>query len=162
MVVEFGDFECPFCARFERAFREVKARYGRKVALVFLDDPLSIPRFALPAARAARCAGIQDRFGQYHDALFAHQDSLGLKPWTSYAIDAGVGDTVAFARCTRSNAAVTQVQAGQALAAKLGIRATPTIIVNGWRFATPPSDSLLLAVVAGVIAGKSVEDAIKQ
>ena len=56
-VVEFGDFECPFCRRFEMTYRSVKARFGRSVALVFVSYPLTnVHRFAAPADRAASCA----------------------------------------------------------------------------------------------------------
>lgn len=160
-VVEFGDFECPFCRQFAQAFHDVRARYGADVALVFVDYPLTrIHRFALPSARAAACANDQGRFAAFHDAVYEKQDSLGLKSWVSYAVDAGVTDTMAFERCNASNAPVLAVETGQALGKRLQIRGTPTVFINGWRLSRPPDDSLLAALAAGIFAGRDVPAAI--
>jgi protein-disulfide isomerase len=92
-IVEFGDFECPFCRRADSVFRIVKQKYGAEVALVYVHYPLPMHRFAIPAARAAECAGEQDRFAEMHDALFSKQDSLGLKSWMSFASETAIRDT---------------------------------------------------------------------
>jgi protein-disulfide isomerase len=141
-IVEFGDFECPFCKKFHAAYSGLQKEYGNDVALVFVHYPLSIHRFARPAARAAECAGAQGSFTRFYDALFDKQDSLGLKPWTSYAIEAGVRDTLAFVRCASDTITVARVEAGRALGEKIGVQATPTVIVNGWRLGWVPYDTL--------------------
>jgi protein-disulfide isomerase len=104
-------------------------------------------RFALGAARATECARGEDKFGSMVDALFNKQDSLGLKSWVSYGVDAGLRDTAAFARCMSSSASISSVEAGRSLGRRMEVNGTPTIIVNGWRFQAPPYDSLA-AVVA--------------
>jgi protein-disulfide isomerase len=152
-VVEFADFECPFCRRFELSFRAAKKQFGRNVALVFVHFPLPMHRFAIPAARAAECAREHGRFAEFREALYDKQDSLGLKAWASYARDVGIRDTVEFAKCNSGSATVAQIAAGQTLATKLGVRATPTVVINGWRFYTPPSDSALAQIVAAALAG---------
>lgn len=154
-ITEFADFECPFCMRFAKRYNGLKAKYGDKLSLVFVHDPLtSIHRFAAPAARAAECAAEQGRFESYHDALYAAQDSLGLKPWSAYAVVADVRDTVGFAKCIRDRVQFPLIEAGSALASKLGVRGTPTILVNEWQYAQVPSDSALEAAIKDALAGK--------
>jgi protein-disulfide isomerase len=152
-VVEFGDFECPFCRSADTLVRRVMRSRKSSVSLIFVDYPLRMHRFALPAARAAECAASQGRFSAFHDRLFERQDSLGLKTWVSFAEDAGVRDTAAFARCVTATSAVPFVQAGLAAGDRLGIRGTPTFLINGWRLASPPSsgqqlDSLITALAS--------------
>ncbi len=141
-VTEFADLECPYCKRFHSAFEELRRKRGQDVALVYIHFPIAAHRFARPAARASECALAQGRFGAFQDAIYGKQDSLGLKPWSSYAVDAGVADTVAFNRCARDTARVARVEDGLAVGRSIGVQGTPTIIINGWRFAIPPYDSL--------------------
>ena len=75
-IVEFGDFQCPFCKKSEDSIKQVRAKYADKVRLVYMDFPLSFHPNALPAAEAARCAGDQGKFWQFHDALFDAQPNL--------------------------------------------------------------------------------------
>jgi protein-disulfide isomerase len=72
--VEFSDFECPFCNQVQGTLKQIMESYSRDVRLVFKHLPLEGHRNSLPAARAAFCAGEQDRFWQFHDALFARRD----------------------------------------------------------------------------------------
>jgi protein-disulfide isomerase len=154
VIVEFSDLECPFCKRFhETALSSARARFGDKIALVFIDLPIPGHRFARPAARAAHCAGRQGRFGEYVEATFAKQDSLGLKAWTSIAVDAGVPDTSAFRSCNQETTALAVIDSGLAVGKRFNIGATPTVFVNGWRFPVPPTDSTL---------NKTIEVALKE
>ena len=75
-VIEFADFQCPFCKRSEDAVKAIHEKYGDRIQLVFMDFPLSFHPHAMPAANAARCANAQGKFWQYHDALFADQSKL--------------------------------------------------------------------------------------
>jgi protein-disulfide isomerase len=153
-VIEFGDFECPFCRTSDSIYRDVKKRFGREVALVFIHYPLRMHRFAMPAARAAECANDQGRFGELHDVIYDKQDSLGLKSWASYARDAGVPDTARFARCAAAVALMPRVDAGLALGKKVGVRGTPTVIVNGWRYSAPPQAEEFVRVIGALLAGR--------
>ena len=124
------------------AGNELPPSVRSKIALVFVHFPLSMHRFATPAARAAKCARVENRFPKLVEALFNKQDSLGLKTWVSYGIEAGIIDTAAFAQCAASKANFSPIEAGIALGKRLQVTRTPTVIVNGWRFASPPYDSL--------------------
>jgi protein-disulfide isomerase len=159
-IVEFGDFECPFCRKFATAYEGVKQAFGSNVTLVFVDDPLTMHRFAAPAARAAQCAASQGRFDAFYKVVYQKQDSLGLKPWSSFAYDAQVPDTTRFTKCNQASGPVHTVVLGKALATKLGVNGTPTILINGWRLSSPPDDSTLEHVVAGTLHGVNVRDAI--
>lgn len=153
-ILEFADFECPYCRRFEASYRAVKERLPRQTNLVFVHLPLtSIHRFAMPAARAAECARLQGRFQAFHDLLYQKQDSLGLISWSSMASQAGVADTLAFLRCNLSRDSMPAITDGLAEAAKLNIHSTPTLIVNGWLVPTPAGDSTLIALVRAAAHG---------
>ena len=98
-IMEFGDYECPACRLFHSSLREVMTAFPHDVAFLFVHFPLDYHRFALPAARAAECSMSLGRFREMHDVLYAKQDSLGVKTWSSFASSAGLEDTVAFAAC---------------------------------------------------------------
>ncbi|MGH7468455.1 MAG: DsbA family protein [Longimicrobiales bacterium] len=154
VVVEFGDFECPFCKRFTTEMETLKEEYGNRVALVYVHYPLRTHRFARPAARAAECAAEQSRFGEFHDELFERQDSLGLKSWLSYAIEAGVQDEAAFGRCVDRSDPVPLIERGLEVGKKLGVTGTPTIVINGWRYPPGMDAQTLHAAVSAALAGK--------
>jgi protein-disulfide isomerase len=158
-IIEFSDFECPFCKRFHNSYAEVKKKYGRKVSLLFVHAPITSHRFAMPAARAAECAREQSRFVEYVDVIFAKQDSLGLKSWMAYAADAGVADSGRFRVCNESDKQVSRIVKGLELSAKIGLQGTPTILINGWRYSRPPLDSLD-RIVARLVAEVPVTRAI--
>src|SRR5579863_5914338 len=75
-MVEFSDFQCPFCKRTEPTIKELRAKYGDKIRLVYLDFPLSFHNHSLDAAKAGRCANEQGKFWEMHDAMFADQAKL--------------------------------------------------------------------------------------
>ena len=122
-IIEFADFECPFCRSFNRTVQTLTTKYPRDVAVYFVHLPLSFHRFARPAARAAECAYGQGRFGPFVDRAFEKQDSLGLKSWVSYAREAGVHDTVGYATCVSDTATLHAVEAGVAMAERFGVQA---------------------------------------
>jgi len=153
-VIEFGDLECPFCARFNKAVRAVRRSHPSDVSLVFVHMPLSIHRFARPAARAVECASRVGRAEALLDLLFEKQDSIGLKSWSDFAVASGVSDVDRFGRCVSEKAPVSRIEAGVALGQKLGVQATPTVIVNGWRYPIPPSEEVLTAAVDSIMAGR--------
>lgn len=114
-IVEFADFECPFCRRFHATYADLKRRFGDDLSLVFIHYPLGSHRFARPAARAAECAATRGRFGDYARLLYLKQDSLGLKSWGSFAFEAGIQDTLAFSRCAIDTVVVQRIENGLAL-----------------------------------------------
>ena len=131
-IVEYSDFQCPFCARFSATLRELRARHPDRVQIVYRHFPLtSIHPHAAAAAAAAECAGVQGRFEAYHDLLFAQQDSIGTRDWSRFAADAGVPDLAAFGRCVSSPAPGNRVSRDITSARELKVEVTPTIVVNG-------------------------------
>jgi len=161
-IVEFADFECPFCRRFTNSFTSVHEKFGDKVALVFVHYPLvNLHRFAMPAAKSAECAAEQGQFAEFHDELFAKQDSLGLKTWSAFARDAGVKDLVAFDRCNVGLNHSRRIDQGVALAKKLGLHATPSVFINGWQFPSPPSDSTLSVLINAFLTGQDPQNSIR-
>ena len=161
-VVEFMDLECPYCRKFNASVRALRQKYGSKVAVIVVHYPLDMHRFAHPAARAAECANDHGRFESFFNLVYEKQDSLGLKSWASYASEAGVRDTAAFTRCASATAAVPRIDTGLTLAKKIAADATPTVIVNGWRYFMPPNDAELERVVATLLAGKTPFDSVRR
>lgn len=141
-IVEFADFECPYCARFQRAFKAVQDTFANNVALLVVQSPVPGHRFARPAALAAECAAKQGLYAAYHDALYEKQDSLGLKSWVSLAVQSGVADTVQFKACIDSGNSLSLIDASSAEARRRNVSGTPTVLINGWRYPEPPHDSL--------------------
>jgi protein-disulfide isomerase len=130
-IVEFSDFQCPYCRRFAREVLEPLRRRDSRVALVYRHWPLSIHQHAVEAAVASECAADQDRFERFHDLLFEGQESIGSRSWTSFAMAAGVSDTAAYRTCLANEATRKRVEADRQLALALKARGTPTFVVNG-------------------------------
>jgi protein-disulfide isomerase len=131
-IVEFSDFQCPFCARTHPAVEAVRRRHPERVAVLYRHFPLdAIHPYARPAAVAAECAAEQGRFGEFATLLFARQDSLGATPWSRFAAGAGVPDTAAFARCVRQSRTMPAVDRDAKVGAATRIEVTPTLVING-------------------------------
>ena len=154
-LLEFADFECPFCASFHKDLKTLRAQYPTEVALTFVHFPLPMHRFAEPAARVAECAGDQGRFETMHDLLFEQQDKFGLKAWSKFASEAGVADSGAFESCIKRTEAIPRVTEGKALGNQLDIQGTPTVVINGWKLGRPPTLDELDRMVKSILVGKS-------
>ena len=154
VVVEFADLECPACKQFHTRLEKAAAELDTDVGLVMLHFPLDTHRFARPAARALECAAAAGAAARFVDLAYAKQDSFGLKPWTGYAAEAGVRDTVAFAACARETAPVERVERGRRIGEAMDLHGTPAVIINGWRFPSPPNDSQLRGAIKALMAGK--------
>jgi protein-disulfide isomerase len=128
-IVEFSDFECPFCKQVQSALKQVVETYGREVRLVFKHLPLEGHRNSLPAARAAYCAAEQDRFWQFHDALFA-AGNLSPPVFEQIASDLGLG-LPKFQECVASERSRAAVVKDIEAAGLLRLDSTPSFVVNG-------------------------------
>ncbi|HEU4994382.1 MAG TPA: thioredoxin domain-containing protein [Gemmatimonadaceae bacterium] len=117
--------------------------------------PLSYHRVARPAAQAAECAEKQGRFGEFVDAIYRNQDSLLLKSWNSFAKDAGVLDVRGFEACSNAATTFARIDSGAAFAKRWGLRGTPTVLVNGWRFGAAPQASEMYQLIDDLLAGKA-------
>jgi protein-disulfide isomerase len=130
-LVEFSDFQCPFCQRVAPTLKELRARYGDRLRIVWKDFPLTqIHPQAFDAAQAGLCARDQGKFWEYHDQLFANQAALQPDALKKYAADAGM-DAAAFSACLDSNKYQPRVQASMDAGSQLGIGSTPTTFING-------------------------------
>lgn len=154
-LIEFADFECPYCADFHKRLKALRATHPAQVSVTFIHFPLDGHRFALSAARASECAAEQGHFEAMQDQLFAGQQSFGLQPWKDYAKSAGVPDLAAFDACVGRTEHVARIESGKLAGARLDIKGTPTLIVNGWRLPSPPTAEVLDAMVKAVVDGKS-------
>ena len=106
--------------------------------LVFKDRPLASHALARPAHEAARCAGAAGKYWEYHDLLFEEQPAFERADLLLYATDVGL-DRNDFARCLDEHRYLRDVDADVEQAVMLGIRATPTLLVNGRRIVGPPT-----------------------
>ncbi|HXD90671.1 MAG TPA: thioredoxin domain-containing protein [Candidatus Binataceae bacterium] len=138
-VVEFSDFQCPYCRAAENSVKQIKAKYGDKIKFIYLDFPLGFHEHAMDAARASRCAGDQDKFWQYHDALFADQSKLAAADLKATAVKLGL-DGKKFDGCMAKQTPDASIKADLAQGQALGVTGTPTFFINGRQLvgAQPP------------------------
>ncbi len=132
-IVEWADFECPFCGMASPALGKIVKQYGDKVRIVFKNYPLSSHEHSEEAARAAVAAGMQGKFWQLHDLMFANQQQLDEKGIEGLAKQVGL-DLVKFKADQKSEAVADSVAADRKQAEKLGLRGTPMIYINGRYF----------------------------
>ncbi|MDG9701475.1 Na+/H+ antiporter NhaA [Streptomyces sp. DH37] len=143
-LVEYGDFECPFCARATGVARELRERFGDDLRYVFRHLPLpDVHPHAELAARAAVAADAQGRFWEMHDLLFTHHEHLEIEDIVGYAAELGL-DVEAFLRDLDDERTAARVRADAASAEASGARGTPTFFVGGRRH-TGPYDAETLA-----------------
>jgi protein-disulfide isomerase len=129
-IVEFTDYQCPYCHRAQAVIDEVMARYRDKVRLVHLDFPLEGHPGAIPAARAARCAGEQGRFWDYHRSLMTAPGPLDDADLKRRAAGLGLRDGD-FAACVSSPRHDEAIRASFDHGSSLGVSGTPAYFVNG-------------------------------
>jgi protein-disulfide isomerase len=130
-VVEFSDFECPFCKQAHPTLKQLLERYPGKVRLAYRDFPLdSIHPQARRAAEAARCAHDQGKFWEYHDVLFTQSPRLGTDDLRRYAEQVGL-DVTKFDGCVAAGVHKAGVQRDLDEGNRLGITGTPAFFING-------------------------------
>ncbi|MBT3435866.1 MAG: DsbA family protein [Nitrospinaceae bacterium] len=132
-VVEYSDFECPFCARFFRqTLPEIEKNYIKtgKVKFVYKDYPLvRIHKKAFKAAEAAQCAGDQGKYWEMHDTIFKNKKAMAEKDLHAHAKMIGL-DEVKFMACLNGGGKKAGVREDIAEAVKAGIRGTPTFLIG--------------------------------
>jgi protein-disulfide isomerase len=129
-IVQFSDYQCPYCSRVEPTVSQVMDEYKGKVRVVWKDLPLPMHPNALPAAIAARAAGEQGRFWDMHDKLFANQQSLGRPTYERLAQELKL-DLPRFKAALDAEKHKAEIQADAAQAATLGASGTPAFFING-------------------------------
>ncbi len=130
-IVEFSDYECPFCRRWhQEVYEPLLAAYPGKIKLVYRNLPLtSIHPDAMAAAEAAMCAGEQDAYWPYHEKLFG-SESLGSQVYTKYAQELSL-NMDKFQACVEDQKYKAAIEADSDFAVNLGVRSTPTFFING-------------------------------
>ncbi len=130
-IIEFSDYQCPYCQTwYQQVYEQLLASYPNQIRFVYRDLPLPMHPESIPAAEAADCAGEQDAYWKYHDALFGGQYGLNRAAYEQYAADLGL-DAKAFTDCLDSQRYQDEIQADAREATSVGINSTPTFVVNG-------------------------------
>lgn len=130
-IIEFSDFQCPFCKRVLPVLTQLLEQYAGKVKLAFRDFPLAnIHPQAQKAAEAAHCAGEQGKYWEYHDLLFERQETLPTANLVEYAQGLGLNSQV-FQTCLESSKYKAKVERNHADGMKAGITGTPAFFING-------------------------------
>ena len=130
VIVEFADYECPYCQRIHPELKKLQEEFTGKVALAFKDFPLPMHPRAAKAAEAARCAAEQGKFWEFHDMLFDNNQKLELAQLKEYArvlkLDAG-----RFDECLDTGKQTASVQKDFVDGQRLGLTGTPGFFING-------------------------------
>jgi protein-disulfide isomerase len=129
-IVEFSDFNCPYCQRFQQqTFQPLLDAFPDQIRFVYRDFPIT-SQDSFYAAQAAECAGDQDAYWEYHDALFSGVHGLGNSAYRQYAEELGL-DADALMACVDEGRYAEEVQADAQDASSLGVSGTPTFFING-------------------------------
>jgi protein-disulfide isomerase len=129
-MVEFSDFECPFCGRVVPTIEKIKQTYGDKVRLVFRQFPLQIHPHAAKAAEASLCAREQGKFWEMHDAMFGDQHNLSVAQLKAKAKSIGL-DTAQFDQCLDKGKYTDTVKSDVKAGMIAGVSGTPAVFING-------------------------------
>jgi protein-disulfide isomerase len=158
-LVEYGDFECPFCGRSYPAVRQIRAELGDRLRFVFRHFPRPEHPHARHAAEAAEAASAQGHFWEMHDQLFEHQAALTDGDLARYAADLGL-DVERFRRELASHTYAERVQRDIQSGAHSDVHGTPTFFINGVKHEGPDTfDDLMNALRLQLPeAGESFDD----
>jgi protein-disulfide isomerase len=152
-IVEFGDFQSPFCKMEESALQQVRDRYRDQVRLVFKDFPPLTSKEAVQAAEAARCANEQGKFQQFRDALYADQSKLAVPDLKETARRLRL-DSAKFDSCLDNGKYSSAIEEDIEEGLRLGVRSAPTFVVNGQLHAGIQSTAGFEAIIDPEIQGR--------
>ena len=148
-IVEYGDYECPYCGKAYPATRQLMQTLGDELRFVFRNFPLNtIHEHASEAAQAAEAAAAQGKFWEMHDLLYENQENLADVDLRQYALKAGL-EIYRFESDMSGELYATKVRDDFRGGVRSGVNGTPTFFVNEYRFNdTPPYENLLAAARA--------------
>ncbi|MBK7860231.1 MAG: thioredoxin domain-containing protein [Archangiaceae bacterium] len=129
-IVEFSDYQCPFCSRAHNTVKQLEQDYGQKLRVVMKQNPLSFHPFAKPAATAALAAGAQGKYWEMHDKMFANQQNLDEASLEKYAQEIGL-NLEKWKTDRNAQSVSDQISHDQGQAASLGANGTPAFFING-------------------------------
>jgi protein-disulfide isomerase len=145
-IVEFSDFQCPYCTKAAETANEIKKKYGDKVRFVFRQFPLDFHKQAHGASQAALAAHAQGKFWPYHDALFANQSALQEPDLEKYAKQVGL-NMAAFKSAVTQKTYTKAVDADLELGKEVSVEGTPTMFLNGKRVPNPTDFDAVAAMI---------------
>lgn len=151
-VVEFSDFQCPYCGRAATVVDQVKEKYSDRVHFVFRQFPLPMHENARGAAEAALAANAQGKFWEFHDKLFKNQTQLTRDGLEGFAKDAGLNVTE-FKKALDAKTYAADVDADVKLGESVAVEGTPTMFINGARVANPTSFETVSAQIDSALKG---------
>ncbi|MBA2320383.1 MAG: thioredoxin domain-containing protein [Deltaproteobacteria bacterium] len=152
-IVEFSDFECPYCGGAAETVHEIVEKYGDKVSVTFMHFPLPMHANAPKAAEASMCANDQGKFWEYHDQLFANQRMLDPLSLIRFAGEVGL-DANAFQTCLDTAKHQAVVEANVETGRKVGMSGTPGFYVNGIHLSGALPIEMFSEVIDAELAGK--------
>jgi protein-disulfide isomerase len=152
-LIEFADYECPYCVKAYPAIKKLREEFGDKISMIFKDLPLPMHADAPKAAEAARCAGVQGKYWEYHDVLFS-SGALGIPQLKQNARDLGL-DGARFDKCLDSGEQQVAVNRDFNEAQQLGLTGTPSFFLNGEFFTGALDYSTLRSMVEKELARKT-------
>lgn len=129
-MIEYSDFECPFCSRVQPTIEKILSDYEGQVNLVYRHFPLSFHPNAQKAGEASECAAEQGKFWEMHDMMFADQDQLDVDSLKNSAKELGL-DTSSFDKCLDDGKYAQKVKDDIAEGSNYGVQGTPATFVNG-------------------------------
>src|SRR6185437_3830063 len=131
-IVEFSDFQCPFCSRAATTVEQLEKEYAGKVKIAYKQFPLPMHPRALPAAQASMCVNEQgaDKFWKWYEIMFNNQDKMEDSDFAKYAQEAGA-DPAKFKSCYDSKKYAAQIEKDVHYGEQLGVKSTPTFFING-------------------------------
>ena len=130
VMIEYSDYECPFCGRHNPTMQQLSEKYGDDVAWVLRHFPLSFHPEAMPAANAAECASEQGKFWEFTDIMYANQDSLSSEYYAKVADQLGLKRSQ-FDDCVKTKKYQSVIDADAATGRTAGVSGTPATFVDG-------------------------------
>ncbi|TNE47655.1 MAG: hypothetical protein EP343_19045 [Deltaproteobacteria bacterium] len=153
-VIEFSDFECPFCSRGSNTVAKLRRQYGNKVRFIYKHLPLQNHPNAHIAAQASMAANEQGKFWEYHDKLFASQDKLKKEDLLRYAKDMGM-DMAKFKAALDNGKYVSYVNRDMQQAQQMKVNGTPIYFINGYKIPGAYPYFYFKQVIDAIVAGKN-------
>ncbi len=149
-VVEFSDFQCPYCSRAATATEQIRAKYKDRIRFVFRQFPLPMHSNAKKAAEAALAANAQGKFWEFHDLMFKNQQQLEESALEGYAKQAGL-NVSAFKEALSTSKFAEKVASDMKLGEGVAVQGTPTMFANGKRIENPTDFAAISAVLDGLL-----------
>lgn len=151
-IVEFSDFQCPYCSRAANVVEQIKEKYSDKARFVFRHFPLSFHQNAHIASQAAMAANAQGKFFEMHDKMFANQGALGREDLDKYAAEIGL-DMAKFKAALDDGTYKAAVDADMKLGEEVAVDGTPTLFINGKRASNPTDFPAVSAMIDAELSG---------